>query len=208
MDAENQGISQKGLTSPDEPEHQTEVVAPPVGDAARPDASDQPGAASEVAHGARLPSWAREALFFGIAVAVFAADYLTKLWVRTSMFPGQSIPPDAPVRLTYITNTGSAFGLFQNQTIFLVITAVIGIGAIILYHSMHSAKTLPLTVSLGLQLGGAAGNLVERMQYGRVTDFIDLRFWPVFNVADSSIVVGVALLAWLLFMTGKEKPTQ
>ncbi len=208
MDTENQSIPAKGPANPDDLGHQTVDTAPPVGAATRSEANDQPGAAWDVARRAPLPSWVREALFLGIAVAVFVADYLTKLWVRTSMFPGQSIPPDAPVRLTYITNTGSAFGLFQNQTIFLVITAVIGIGAIILYHSMHSAKTLPLTVSLGLQLGGAAGNLVERLRYGRVTDFIDLRFWPVFTVADSCIVVGVALLAWLLFTTGKEKPTQ
>ena len=208
MDTENQSISPTGLTSSDEPSHRTEAVAPPVSAATHSEAGNQPGAALDVTHGARMATWVREALFIGVAAVVFAADYLTKLWVRTSMFPGQSIFPDAPVRLTYITNTGSAFGLFQDQTVFLVITAVIGIGAIILYHSMHSAKTLPLTVSLGLQLGGAAGNLVERLQYGRVTDFIDLRFWPVFNVADSCIVVGVALLAWLLFTTGKEKPAQ
>lgn len=146
----------------------------------------------------------REAIFFSIAAAVFVADLLTKLWVRTNMFPGESIPRDAAIRLTYITNTGSAFGLFQNQTLFLVITAIIGIGAIVFYHMAHSGKTLPLTISLGLQLGGATGNLVERLQRGQVTDFIDLRFWPVFNIADSCIVIGVATLAWFLFLPARK----
>lgn len=125
------------------------------------------------------------------------------------MLPGESIPRDALVRLTYITNTGSAFGLFRDQMVFLVISAVIGIGAIVFYHMAHSRKTLPLTVSLGLMLGGAAGNLAERLVRGHVTDFIDLRVWPVFNVADSSIVIGVAVLAWLLFVpASKTHPTQ
>lgn len=207
MDTGNQSIPAKGPANPDDLGHQTVDTAPPVSAATHSEMNDLPGTATEATRRPWMATWVREALFIGIAAAVFVADYLTKLWVRTSMFPGQSIFPDAPVRLTYITNTGSAFGLFQDQTIFLVITAVIGIGAIVLYHATHSAKTLPLTVSLGLQLGGAAGNLVERLQHGRVTDFIDLRFWPVFNVADSCIVVGVALLAWLLFMSGKSKPT-
>lgn len=130
-----------------------------------------------------------------IAGAVLAADQLTKALVRAYLPPGASFPADWPVRLTHVTNTGAAFGLFTNQSLVLTFVAFFAIGLIVYYYRKMPDGAWPLRVALGLQLGGAAGNLIDRLRQGYVTDFIDLRFWPVFNIADSAITVGAVLLA-------------
>jgi len=145
---------------------------------------------------------------FGAASIVLATDQITKHLVRLHLPWGIPWDPISWLRpvlsLTYVTNEGAAFGLFpQLKPLYpWIMVAVI---AFILFYFRH----LPLEgwliqVSLGLQLGGASGNLMDRLfQNGQVTDFIDLNFWPlqgwpVFNVADSSVVVGVCILAALL----------
>lgn len=147
----------------------------------------------------------RGLLFFGIAGLVVGLDQATKAWVRALLLPGQSLLEEWPIRLTYVTNTGGAFGLFPDQRLFLIVTAAIGVLAIFLYFRFPPAESSLLTLGLGLQLGGAVGNLADRIRLGHVTDFIDLRFWPVFNLADSSIVVGVTVLAFFLFLTGRQE---
>ena len=95
---------------------------------------------------------------------------------------------------TYVTNTGAAFGLFPDRgAIFMAIAVVVVVVIAIYYWHMPAGQWL-IKLSLGLQLGGAAGNLIDRVQYGHVVDFIDFKFWPVFNLADTSIVIGVSLL--------------
>lgn len=140
----------------------------------------------------------RDVLFFGIAAAIFAADQFTKDIIRANLLPGQSVPEDGWFRITHVTNTGAAFGLFTNQSMFLLVTTLIGLSAIVAYYVFPPVNTPSLTISLGLQLGGALGNLVDRLRLGHVTDFLDFRVWPVFNVADSAIVVGVAVLGMFL----------
>lgn len=130
-----------------------------------------------------------------IGGAVLATDQLTKALVRIYLPPGGSFPADWPVRLTHVTNTGAAFGLFTNQSLLLTLVAFFAIGLIGYYYRKLPAGAWPLRIALGLQLGGAVGNLIDRLRQGYVTDFIDLRFWPVFNVADSAITVGAVLLA-------------
>ena len=135
-------------------------------------------------------------LLLGVAVLVFGLDQLSKAWIRALLAPGQSLPEDAPVRLTHVTNTGGAFGLFPDQTIFFTLVAVLVIGAILFYARRLPEQSLLVQVALGMQLGGAIGNLLDRIRLGYVVDFIDFRFWPVFNLADSAIVVGVIFLAY------------
>jgi len=150
----------------------------------------------------RNKDWA----FFLVAILVTALDQLTKFFVRWYLYPGQSIPQQGFFRITYVTNTGGAFGLFANQTLFIVVMAAFGIGAILLYYWYPPSQRGLIKASLGLQLGGAVGNLVDRLRYGEVTDFLDVGFWPVFNLADSAIVIGVMLLLWfLLFPLRREK---
>ncbi len=140
----------------------------------------------------------RDVLFFGLAAGVFLLDQFTKTWIRDNLLPGQSIPEEGWFRITHVTNTGAAFGLFTNQSMFLLVTTLVGLTAIVAYYVYPPVNTPFLTVSLGLQLGGAIGNLVDRLRLGHVTDFLDFRIWPVFNVADSAIVVGVCVLGFFL----------
>lgn len=147
---------------------------------------------------------ARDWAVFAIASVVIFLDQVSKFLVRLHLSPGQSVPEDGPIRLSHYTNTGAAFSLFPNQTALFIVVAIVAISIIVLYSRQLPKDGGIVRVGLGLQLGGAAGNLIDRVLHGQVTDFIDLGFWPVFNIADSSIVVGVGLLAYfLLFYTPK-----
>lgn len=155
---------------------------------------------------ARVRSWSAELYVATLLVATFALDQLTKTWVRSNLPLGESIPEQGLFRITHTFNTGSAFGLFPNQTAILTVASVVGIGILILFLRKQPIPGIWLHTSLGLQLGGAAGNLVDRLTLGRVTDFIHIGVWPVFNLADSSIVIGLAILAWFLFRSPKDTP--
>jgi len=134
-------------------------------------------------------------VFFVMAGLVVALDQTTKYLVRTNLALGESVPKEGPLRITYVTNTGAVFGILQGQTLFLTITTFFGLAAILLYYLYPPMEHGILRVALGLQLGGAVGNLVDRVRLGgKVTDFIDVGPWPNFNVADSSIVVGVVII--------------
>ncbi len=142
-----------------------------------------------------------------------ALDQLSKSWVIAHMSLGESREVAswlAPLfSLTYVTNTGIVFGLFQGMGDVLLIVVFIAIGAILLYYRHLPSGPIPLHVALGLQMGGALGNLVDRLTRGAVVDFIDLNFWPlhhwpIFNLADASIVTGVVLLL-LVMLTEKER---
>ncbi|MFH1559843.1 MAG: signal peptidase II [Chloroflexota bacterium] len=144
-----------------------------------------------------------------ILIATLMADQVTKWLVGLTMSPGQSVPDSGLFRFTYVTNTGSAFGLFPNQTTFLILASFVGIGVLLVFYRTHPINSTILHMSLGLQLGGAIGNLVDRVRLGYVVDFIDVGAWPVFNLADSAIVVGLVGLMWVLASTrDKDTPEQ
>ncbi len=148
--------------------------------------------------------WRRNAVFLITALLVVVADQLSKLWIRSNLALGESIPETGFLRLTHIQNTGAAFGLFQGNSLTLAIIAIIGSVVILflvffMYRRFHILSTLLGKLSLGLILGGTLGNLIDRLRYGGyVTDFIDFSFWPAFNIADSSVVVGSFFLAYSL----------
>jgi signal peptidase II len=121
---------------------------------------------------------------------------------------GQSIPSEGLVRFTYATNTGGAFGLFANQTFLLALAAVVAITVLVLYLRYLPRESTLLNVGLGLDLGGAIGNLIDRVRLGKVTDFIDIGAWPVFNLADSAIVVGTFLITYYLLFVAKKRARQ
>ncbi len=113
--------------------------------------------------------------------------------------------------LTYVTNTGIVFGLFQGMGDVLLIVAFIAIGAIFLYYRHLPSGPILLHIALGLQVGGALGNVVDRLARGAVVDFIDLNFWPlhhwpIFNLADASIVTGVVLLLLVMLTEREHQP--
>lgn len=133
-------------------------------------------------------------------LSVFLADLITKGLVRHLMPFESSVPVIRGVLyFTHVANPGAAFGLLANRTGFFVVVTLAVVG-LILYYARQVKDAGPLMhVSLGLQLGGALGNLADRLRFGHVTDFVDFRVWPVFNVADTAIVVGVALFFWLMW---------
>ena len=117
---------------------------------------------------------ARLLLFWGAAAAVIALDQISKAIIRSSLERGESWPdPDWPVRIRYVTNTGAAFGILQDQTSFLIVMALVGLAAIYLYYRYPPLEHGVVPIAIGMMLGGAAGNLIDRIRLGRVTDFID-----------------------------------
>ena len=145
----------------------------------------------------------RDRLFLiGLALLVLSIDQTAKYLVMTRLALGESWNPipglQRWISVTYVVNTGAAFGLFPEQGGLFAIIALIVVVAILLYYRYLPTYNLLVRVSLGLQLGGALGNLVDRIRYGHVIDFIDLKIWPVFNLADVWIVTGVGILAYFL----------
>jgi len=142
----------------------------------------------------------RGLLFLGLAGLVVVVDQITKRLADERLRGRHSVPVlDDVLRLTYVENRGAAFGLLQDQTTFFVFVGILVIGVIAASYRYLPRSGFRLHLALGLQLGGAIGNLVDRIRTGYVVDFVDFGYrsnwWPVFNVADSAIVVGVALLA-------------
>jgi signal peptidase II len=145
-------------------------------------------------------------LFLATTSGVIVLDQWTKQLARTYLYGLDGAGPRSVpllgeyVRLTYVENRGAAFGLLQDQTTFFILVGVVVIGVIIASYRQIERPGWSLNLCLGLQLGGAIGNLIDRIRFGYVVDFFDLTVWPVFNVADSAICVGVGLLAYhLLF---------
>ena len=152
----------------------------------------------------------------GVAALTLAADRVTKTLVADRLTLYETWHPPIPLvrgiaSLTYTTNTGAAFGLFPNQGYLFIGIAFVVIAAMIIYYRHLPAGYGLTRLALGLQLGGALGNLIDRLRQGYVVDFIDFNFWPmqdwpVWNLADAAIVVGVGLLALTMLREGAEDP--
>ncbi len=128
--------------------------------------------------------------------AIVTADRLTKLWAIHWLKPRVDVAILPFFHLTYVENTGAAFGIgFSRNNFFIGLSAVML--AVLLYlQTAWSGKSLWVRAGLVLVAGGAFGNLYDRIAYGYVVDFLDFRVWPVFNVADSCVTVGACCLAW------------
>ena len=147
----------------------------------------------------------RSLLVAAVAICVFVLDRITKLAVEANLPVGTSVDVIGPwVRISHVTNSGAAFGLLPERTTILSILSVVAVFAIVYYYRRLAADSLLIAATLGMQLGGAFGNLVDRVRQGYVVDFVDVgipggpRFWA-FNVADSSIVVGIIAVTILLW---------
>ena len=154
------------------------------------------------------------ALLFGVAGVSVAFDQWTKWWVRENIAFGGEWLPDwltwlSPyARLVHWYNSGAAFGMFQNGNLVFTILAFIVIGAIIYYFPHAEPDDWALKLAMGLQLGGAMGNLIDRLLMGKVTDFISVGAFPVFNIADASISVGVAILLLGIWLKEREEKSK
>ena len=140
------------------------------------------------------------AILFLISLLVITLDQISKTWIRTNLSPGESLFHTGFFRITLVHNSGAAFGLFQGYSFALTIIAFLGIAFLfvyifIIYPRYHLLDTVPNRIAIGLILGGTVGNLIDRLRFGMVTDFIDFTYWPAFNVADSAVTVGALLFA-------------
>ncbi len=154
--------------------------------------------------------WWRSVIFPLVALVIVCADQLSKLWLKSHLAPGETLFEAGTFRITHVHNTGAAFGLFQGQSSALTVVALVGV-VLILVCALFMRRFPPLNsvwvrLALGLILGGTIGNLVDRFRLGYVVDFIDIGWWPAFNLADSALVVGAIILALTLLplaRTGK-----
>ena len=146
---------------------------------------------------------ARWRLFGGLAATILVLDQLTKAWIAANVDPARptEIVGDL-LRLVISHNTGALFGMFRDQAILFALASMAVIGLIVVYHGRSGRNTI-LSVALGLLLGGALGNLTDRLRLGYVLDFVDAGIgdfrWYTFNVADSAISVSLLLLLLLAF---------
>ncbi|MBI2129549.1 signal peptidase II [Candidatus Woesearchaeota archaeon] len=133
-------------------------------------------------------------MFFLMPILVVLFDQITKFLIKNYLALSQSLPIIKNIAyFTHIQNTGAGFGLFRNFNSVLIWTSVIVIG-VILYNYDKIIKNKTTAIALSLILGGAVGNLIDRIFLGYVVDFIDFRVWPAFNVADSAVTIGVLIL--------------
>jgi signal peptidase II len=149
----------------------------------------------------------RLGLFLLVAALVVTFDQLSKLWIRAHLALGESLPLTGRLSLTYIGNTGSAFGLLANRTFLLIIIGIASLLIVLLFLRYLSQVTTLSMISIGLVWGGAVGNLIDRLVFGYVTDFIYFRlwgnfYWPAFNIADAAITVGVFVLIYSFYRSG------
>ena len=156
-----------------------------------------PGAAAGDAEGEThsRPMWPS---FLGLAALILAADQLTKAWLTSFLAPGEFVRVfDDLLRLVHGQNAGGLFGLLQGQALPFALVSLVVVGLIVAYHA-RSGHNPYLSITLGLLLGGALGNLLDRVRLGYVVDFVDAGIgsvrWYTFNVADAAISIAILLL--------------
>ena len=147
-------------------------------------------------------SWARAGLVLAL---VLAADQLTKYLVREGMQPGDEDPIFPAVKLVHVRNEGVAFGLDVGGATLVIVLIALALLGLVLYFARHTAKPL-MWLPVGLLLGGALGNIVDRIRDGAVTDFLKIPAWPAFNLADIAITVGVLALVYVLERRDERDP--
>jgi len=142
---------------------------------------------------------------FFAAALVFAIDRFTKIAALKFLDLGESVKAIPGVlRITLVLNDGAAFGIFKGKAVFFVSISIAVIIAIVAYLLKSRPLDRAVSVGLGLILGGALGNLADRVVLGRVVDFIDLGVWPVFNIADSCITIGAAVLVFSMLLKNQK----
>ena len=129
-----------------------------------------------------------------VVIAAIAADQLTKLIVSSQLALDESLHVAGPFSIHHVQISGIAFGLFAIATAVVTALTALAVCWMLVFFARSGARHPVLPVALGLLIGGSTSNLIDRIRLGHVTDFLDLRYWPAFNLADSFIVVGVAIL--------------
>jgi signal peptidase II len=139
-----------------------------------------------------------------VGVAAVAADQLTKRIVERRLGLGDAVHVIGPFSIRHVENSGIAFGLFSSATAVVILLTALAVVWMLVFFARSGARHPVLPVSLGLVIGGSLSNLLDRIRLGYVTDFLDLRYWPAFNLADSFIVIGVFVVLAALVAAGRE----
>ena len=160
----------------------------------------RPVLAAERSLGAGTAQWVA---LLSVAGAAFVADQLTKQVVGRTLVIGDSVDLVGPFSLHHLQNSGIAFGLFSSRTTFVIAVTAIAVGWMLWFFARSGRRHPVLPVALGLVLGGSLANLIDRVRLGHVTDFLDLQALPAFNLADTFIVVGVAVLFGALVLADR-----
>ena len=158
---------------------------------------------------AHRPLGARGSQWLGllsVALAAIVADQLTKQLVSSQLALDDDVHVAGPLSIHHVQNSGIAFGLFASATPVVTMLTAIAVGWMLYFFARSGARHPVLPVALGLLIGGSASNLIDRVRLGHVTDFIDLGFWPAFNLADAFIVSGVVILLVALLASDRRKP--
>jgi len=140
-----------------------------------------------------------------VTVAAVVADQVTKHIVSSQLALNDEIAVIGPFSIHHVQNSGIAFGLFPDATAAVIVLTTVAVGWMLVFFARAGARHPVLPVALGLLLGGSISNLADRVRLGHVTDFLDLRYWPAFNLADVCIVVGVVLLVGTM-LAGERSP--
>jgi signal peptidase II len=146
-------------------------------------------------------------MIFIIVLVIFSLDQLSKFLITKTISLHQSVPVISGIfHITLVRNRGAAFGILKNQLYLFILTSIGAIILIFLNLREHRGKKLDIySLALSFILAGALGNLVDRIMFGGVIDFLDFRIWPVFNIADSAITIGAVLLGWSILKADKRK---
>jgi signal peptidase II len=139
-----------------------------------------------------------------VALASIGADQLTKRIVASQLALNESAGVIGPFSIHHVQNSGIAFGLFSSATSLVIVLTAFAVGWMLWFFARSGSRHPILPVALGLVIGGSLSNLVDRIRLGHVTDFLDFKFWPAFNLADSFIVVGVGVLLLALVLVDRE----
>jgi signal peptidase II len=160
-----------------------------------------PISSAERSLGAGAAQWAGLA---AVAVAALAADQFTKQIVTARLELGDEAHVVGPLSIHHVQNSGIAFGLFPTATAVVIALTALAVAWMLFFFARAGSRHPILPTALGLVLGGSIANLVDRVRLGHVIDFLDLDFWPAFNLADSFIVVGVVVLFTTLLLTDRK----
>ena len=141
----------------------------------------------------------------GIGILVFVIDQLVKHLVVSTMHLGQSFPVIKGIfHITYVLNPGAAFGMLEHQRWFFIVVALAAVVLGVFFYRKLQQESILMRSGAGLLLGGAVGNLADRIQSGLVVDFLDFRVWPVFNIADIAICAGAGILIYDIWQRRNE----
>jgi len=151
--------------------------------------------------GATFPQWLS---LVAVALAALGADQLTKSIVRGRLDLNDEVHVVGPFSIHHVTNSGIAFGLFASATSIVILLTGFAVAWMLYFFARSGSRHPVLPVALGLVIGGSVSNLLDRVRLGHVTDFLDFRYWPAFNLADTFIVVGVAALLLALVVSDRE----